>query len=110
MTQSQAEQVAAWRSNPWTSKIMWALYVGQGSLALFGWQIVSVLGRETPTSVLLAMIASISALAITGVAGLSWTDQAVAAVRLLRSPLVEPPPTAETVYLGKRSSSPPEHP
>jgi hypothetical protein len=100
MTKQQLDEVAAWRSSPLTSKTMWTIYVGQGSLGLLAWQIVAL--GSTPTSVLLALIAAIAALAITGVAGLAWTDPAVTAARILGGQ-----PSAGAEYVGKRPSAPP---
>lgn len=91
MTDAQAQAIASWRSSPLTSKTMWTIYVGQLSLAILAWQIVAVMREGTPTSVLLALIVAIAAVAITGVAGLAWTDPAVAAARVISGRPSVPP-------------------
>lgn len=89
MTRTQLAEIAAWRSSPLSSKTMWTIYVGQLSLAAIAAQTIAVLGANAPAW-LLAVYASWSALlAITGVAGLSWTDPAVSIARVLKGS--EPP-------------------
>lgn len=85
MTRQQAAEVASWRSSPLTSKTMWTIYIGQGSLAAGLWQVLSIQREHASTAVLLALVASIALVAITGVAGLAWTDPAVAVVRALKA-------------------------
>lgn len=77
-------EVASWRSNPWTSKTCWTLYVGQGSLQLLGLQYLYH-NAAPDEGVILALVAAIAALAMTGVVGIAWADPAVAAVRALHA-------------------------
>ena len=97
MTRQQAQEVAAWRSSPLTSKTMWTIYIGQGSLALGLWQYLAECARagHAPSSVVvLGFVIAIALVAITGVAGLAWTDPAVAVVRALKAspePQAHPP-------------------
>ena len=93
MTRQQAQEVASWRSSPLTSKTMWTIYIGQGSLALGLWQFLAECSRagHAPSSVVvLGFVIAIALVAITGVAGLAWTDPAVAVVRALKA-APEPP-------------------
>ncbi len=82
MTREQASEVESWRSSPLSSKTCWTIYIGQLSLAIFAAQLVSK--GPVAATVLLAIVAGIIALAITGVAGIAWTDPAVQAVRAFK--------------------------
>jgi hypothetical protein len=84
MTKQQAAEVAAWRTSPLTSKTMWTIYLGQASLAALAWQVVSVMRDHTPLMFLLVVASWIALVAITGVAGLAWTDPAVAMARAIK--------------------------
>jgi hypothetical protein len=71
---------------------MWTIYVGQLSLAFLAWHSITVLGDRAPAWLLAVFASWMALLAITGVAGLSWTDPAVAIARALKGAPAEPPP------------------
>lgn len=77
MTRAQIDAVTAWRSNPLTSKTMWTVYLGLLNLALIAWQVIDTMRERTPTTVLLALIAAVTAVSITGVAGTSLAESIV---------------------------------
>ncbi len=83
MTFEQAQEVTAFRSSPLTSKTMWTIYVGQASLAFLAEE---YLARVVPPEsvVMVALVAGIVALALTGIVGIGWTDPAVNALRAIK--------------------------
>lgn len=86
------------RSTPLNSKTMWTIYVGQVSLGLGLHQTLSIMGANTPTSVLLAFVAMIGLVAMVGVLGISVVDRAVAMVDSVwgdKTPPPTPPADAE---------------
>jgi hypothetical protein len=76
VTSDRQLEVAAWAQSPNAGKTVFTIYVGQASLAAgFGHYLFSA--PTYSTTVLLAFIAAIALVAITGIVGLGWTDPAV---------------------------------